>query len=188
MKSVLSILLLIASFLGIGIDQSYAQEIIQFGPRDARIEGSIPYTVLGHYKASFRVFKGRIVLDKESGQLESVYLEIEVKSLISSSVWCDRAARSRRLLNAARFPKIIFKSNKIIHDDEGFKVEGILQLHGIKRAMIFPFSVKRLNHGLVIQGAWNIDRRDFNIIWNKYLDHGGILVGNIFTVNWRIKA
>jgi hypothetical protein len=67
-------------------------------------------------------------------------------------------------------------------------------MHGIKRKMIFPFKVgiivdqKAEPKLLDLQGSWNIDRKDFNIIWNKYLDHGGILVSDIFTVNWGIRT
>ncbi len=67
-------------------------------------------------------------------------------------------------------------------------------MHGIKRRMIFPFKVKMMvdrdTHWKLfdLQGRWNINRKDFNIIWNKYLDRGGVLVSDIFTVNWGIRA
>jgi len=177
-----------------GIGQSYAQELITFGPQETKIEGEIPYSVIGKYKAQFRAFNGRITFGEKSLAVQSVYLKIEVRSIVSNCSWCDKIARSRRLLNARRYPDIIFKGYKIIHDDNGFKVKGVLEMHGVRKTMIFPFHVEIIDEQkikkklLVLHGSWVINRKVFNIIWNKYLDHGGILVGDYFTVNWGIKV
>jgi len=181
-------------FLGAGIVGSYGDEVIAVGPQDTKIEGSIKYSVIGRYRAEFNNFKGRVILDDHLQKVESVYLEIEVRSIHSNCLWCDKFARSRRLLNALRYPKIIFKSEGIIRDNKAYRVTGILDMHGIKRRMTFPFSVKvmtdqRTKHKILnLTGNWSINRKNFNIVWNKFLDRGGVLVGDNFTVNWRIKA
>src|SRR5689334_22964550 len=111
------ILVIFTASLGMGICQSDAQGIITFGPRDTKIDGSIPYAVMGKYKVRFNAFKGRITLDEKSQRIQSVYLEIEASSIKSNRPWYDKIARSRRLLYTARYPKIIFKSDKIIKDE-----------------------------------------------------------------------
>jgi polyisoprenoid-binding protein YceI len=179
---------------GTSMARSYAEGTITFGPRQGKIEGSIPYSIIGKYRAGFSVFKGRITLDDHWQKVRSVYLEIEASSIRSKHPGCDKVARSRRLLNAARYPKIIFKSDKIIHDESGYKVNGILEMHGIKRRMTFSFKAvfildpETKGESLDLKGTWRINRKDFNIIWNKYLDHGGIIVGDYLTVDWGIKA
>ena len=180
-------------FGGIGTGQSYAAEVISFGPHETRIEGTIKYSVIGRYTAHFNSFEGRIVLDEKSQRVQSVYLEIDAASIKSNHPWYDKLARSRRLLGARRYPKIIFKSDKILQDAGGYQVKGVLEMHGIRRRMIFPFKAEIIGQNsqwklLDIKGSWNIDRKDFNIIWNKYLDHGGIVVSDVFTVNWGIRA
>lgn len=174
--------------------QSMAQGIVTFGPKETKIVGSIPYSVIGKYKAQFSAFKGRIALDLDLQRVQSVYLEIEANSIQSNCPWCDKLARSRRLLNTARFPRIIFKSSKIIQDAKGFKVNGVLLMHGITRRMTFPFKAiiiidqNTRRKFLELQGSWLINRKDFNIIWNKLLDRGGVVVGNTLTVDWGIKV
>ena len=181
---------ILAVIFGMCIGRSFAQGIVTFGPKETKIEGSIPYSVIGKYKAQFRSFTGRITLDESLQRIQSVYLEIEVNSIHSNSSWCDKIARSRRLLHASLYPKIIFKSDKIVKDESGYKVKGVLEMHGIKRRMIFPFTaaIDQKMGLLDIKGSWMINRRDFNIIWNKYLDHGGVIVGDFFTVDWGIKT
>jgi len=190
MKTILVLLIV----FGACLSSSYAEGIITFGPKQTTMIGSIPYTVIGKYIAQFGAFKGRITLDDGSLRVRSVDLEIEVKSIKSNCPWCDRAARSRRLLNAARFPRITFKSEEILRSEGGYKVKGVLEMHGIKRRMIFPFYVRiivdqRSRHrSLDLKGSWSINRKDFDIVWNRYLDRGGVLVGDYFTVDWGIRA
>ncbi len=192
MRSIVLSFFILIAFLGMG--RAYAGETITLGPQGTKIEGSIKYTVIGTYTARFNSFTGRITLGKRSQGVRSVYLEIEAGSIRSNHPWYDKIARSRRLLYARRYPKIIFKSDKIVHDEGGYKIKGILEMHGIKRRMTFPFNIeitidqKTKRKQLVLKGHWNINRKVFNIIWNRYLDHGGVLVSDIFTVNWEIRA
>jgi polyisoprenoid-binding protein YceI len=178
---------------GMGIGQSSAKEIFTLGLHETRIDGSIPYAVIGQYKAQFGVFRGWIALDENLQQIQSVYLEIQPDSIKSNCPWCDKIARSRRLLNTARYPKIIFKSEKIIYNEKGYKVIGVLEMHGIKRRMTFPFQAgtiidQRTKRKLLdIKGNWRINRKHFNIIWSRRLDRGGAVVSDYFTVHWRIK-
>ena len=180
--------------LVISSSHSYASGLITFGPKETKIDGSVPYSVLGKYKAQFNDFKGMITLDQHLQRVQSVYLEIKIGSITSNCPWCDNIVKSKRLLNIAKYPKIIFKSEGIIHDEQGFKVKGILEMHGVKRRMIFPFNVEIINDQkfngqlLDLKGSWVINRKEFNIIWNKSLDRGGVLVGDNITVNWGIKA
>jgi len=186
--------LILTILFGLGLGPSYGEGTVNFGPGQTKITGSIPYTVIGKYKAQFGAFKGRIMLDDGTSAIRSVYLEIEVNSIRSNCPWCDRAARSRKLLNAARYPKIIFKSDGIMRVEGGYKVKGVLEMHGIKRRIAFPFHAGIINDGrpskrsLDIKGSWSINRKDFDIVWNRYLDRGGVLVGDYFTVDWGIKV
>ena len=177
-----------------GISQSYGRTVIRFGPGETKIVGSIRYTVLGQYVAQFGVFKGRIILNENTKRMESVYLDIDAKSIHSKSPWCDKQAKSRRLLFTARYPKIVFESDQVIWDHGGYKVKGVLKMHGVSRRMSFPFKERILidpktgRRAIEIKGDWEINRKDFNITWNKYLDHGGVLVSDLFKVSWKIKV
>jgi polyisoprenoid-binding protein YceI len=76
--------------LGMGAGRSYASEIITFGPRETKIEGSIQYTLIGRYVAHFNSFRGRIVLDERSKRVRSVYLDIDAGSIQSDHPRCDK--------------------------------------------------------------------------------------------------
>jgi polyisoprenoid-binding protein YceI len=189
-NSVFIFLMLLWALVG---EKAAAQETAAFGPANARITGSIPYAVLGKYRAHFDVFHGKVGLQRNTKDVQSVYLDIEAASIKSTCRLCDRAARSRKLLNASRYPEIIFRSDKIWRIQGRYKVLGELEMHGVRKKIGFPFKAKisldakSRRKCLVLEGRWVLNRKDFKINWNKYLDHGGVMVGDDFTVDWGIK-
>ena len=174
-----------------GASSGYALNAITFGPKETRINGSIKYSVLGKYLAHFESFTGTIKLDDQSHAIRSVDLAIKASTLRSNCAWCDKIVCSKRLLNTAIYPQIIFKSDTIIKDGKDYRVHGTLSMHGISKAMTFPFVANFVQeHGrnvLDLKGKWVINRKAFGITWNKLLDHGGVLVGDQITVDWGIR-
>ncbi len=177
-----------------GITPGYASSVIAFGPKETLMNGSIKYSVIGRYNAHFNAFTGNIAVDEASNNIQSVSLEIDAASIQSSCAWCDKIVRSPQVLNTKVYPKITFKSNEIIRDDKKYSVKGILEMHGKSKEVVFPFIFnmnKDASTGqtmLEVSGKWDINRKDFDIIWNKFLDHGGVLVGDYIYVEWGIKV
>lgn len=173
---------------------SEGMQKIEFGPQETDITGSIKYSVIGKYKANFQRFKGEITYDSRSQQITAVHLEIEAETITSNCDWCDKIVRSEQLLDTDQHPLITFKSSEIISDGDGYRVKGTLEMHGITREAEFPFKADIAAAGdtqqetLAVNGTWQINRKDFDIIWNRVLDKGGILVGNEITVDWGIQS
>jgi polyisoprenoid-binding protein YceI len=187
--TIFPLFILLAAAMG----PSYAGQTVAFGPQETNIEVCIKYIVIGKYIAHFGRFKGKIVLDAGSPSIRSVYLDIQADSIRSNCLWCDKLVRSRRLLHTDLYPEIIFKSDRIMHDESGYRVKGTLEMHGKSKQMIFPFKVAVIRDPKTgrkvfdIKGSWTINRKDFNIVWNKVLDHGGVLVSDDFMVDWGLK-
>jgi polyisoprenoid-binding protein YceI len=160
---------------------------VEVGPDEAQIKASIRYTVIGRYNAEFENYKGNIAIDWENDDIRSVDLIIDAASIFSNCDWCDKIVRSKQLLYVEEYPQIIFRSDEIIKNTDGYQVKGILDLHGEQRELSFPFQVSRAEDQLIAKGQWIIERKEFKIIWNKLLDKGGVLVGNTITVDWEIN-
>lgn len=188
------ILLILGMALVISVKSSFAGQVIRFGPEETEMVGSIKYSVIGKYRSNFDQFKGEIIFNNQTDKIESVYLEIEAKTIESNCKWCDKIVRSEQLLYTEKYPKIIFKGVEIIKDENGYRVKGTLDMHGVTREVIFPFESvivideKTQQKSLTIGGKWLIKRKDFDIVWNKFLDKGGVLVGDYITVDWGIQS
>ena len=161
------------------------------------IEGSIKYTIIGRYTAHFQDFFGAFTFYPDQPEKSSVTLTIKTASIQSTYPSLDRVARSARLLNVRKFPQANFVSTSIRRlegkGENAYQVTGELTLHGVTREISFPFTVSSpiLDHGkryVEAKGAWVINRKDFSISWHSLLDKGGILVGNHFTVKWKMVA
>ncbi len=172
----------------------FAQQKYTVDPTQSTIEGSIKYTLIGRYKAHFEEFTGGIHFDPQNLTKTSVVLKVKTKSIKSRFPKLDRMVLSPRLLNAHEFPEMIFESKSIEERNGKYYVTGIFNLRGIKKEMTLPFSIegpfidKKGRGYLIASGKWLINRKAFNFVWNKFLDKGGIIVGNTITLDWKMMA
>lgn len=165
---------------------------VEFGPAQTELQGSIKYSVIGRYLARFERFNGQINVDPATGLVRSVELRIEADSIKSDCGWCDKIVRSPQLLDTAKYPEIVFQGSEITADGDGYIVRGFLDMHGKRREMSFPFdatvSLEDSGQQLAASGRWVINRKEFDITWNRLLDKGGMLVGNHVTVEWQVNV
>ncbi|MGE0268277.1 MAG: YceI family protein [Candidatus Omnitrophota bacterium] len=157
------------------------------------LKGEIKYSLIGTYQAAFNDFEGVLILDEQNIENSSVDMKIKTSSIRSKYPALDRIVRSRRLLDAEKYPYMTFKSKSIKRLKSGYFVEGTVNLHDITKDLSFIFyldgpTVEDKEKLLKARGRWTINRKDFDIIWNRWLDHGGIIVGDNIDVAWEIKA
>lgn len=160
----------------------------------SRIASSVHYSVVGKYNPIFEEFRGVIYLDSQTKELMGVRLVIKTDSVKSKFPQLDEIAKSKKLLFAEEFPEIVYESFNIKHKKKGFHAIGMLDLHGVINHLEDPFifegPLQDEEGRLYVRsaGKWVINRKDYNIIWSKFFDIGGILVGNNITVDWEIIA
>ncbi|MCA9400861.1 MAG: YceI family protein [Candidatus Omnitrophica bacterium] len=176
----------------------FAGEIL-LSPNNTILNGSIKYSVIGNYHASFEDFSGGITRDNNHN-IQAVTLTIQAASIQSNFPLLDKIVRSKQILDTDQHPLIIFKGQKVYPKDSNadtldadvkrFEVEGTLSMHGVTKSLQFPFEIirDRKDNSFVYhaRGSWSINRKEFGVIWNKLLDKGGILVGNAITVDWKV--
>ncbi len=185
MKYILFLLVLIFS-------NSVQAEEGTFSPQNANVTISVKYAALGKYTATFEKYQGNLDYDVKEGLVKSVFLKIEVGTIKSGFSFNDGIVRSPQLLDSKRFPFITFQSKEILKTENGYMVKGVLELHGVRKEISFPFSTQLVKdptgeNVLKFSGKWVVARKEFGIIWNKFLDQGGVLVGNHITVDWEIN-
>jgi polyisoprenoid-binding protein YceI len=186
-------LIFIFIFLLSLVGHALAQPKYTIKPAYSKIEGKISYSLIGHYQAQFTDFSGEVAFDPKDLAHSSVLLKIHAASIKSKFPALDRVVRSSRLLHTQKYPWIIFKSQSIQESNGQYFVTGIVDIHGIKRPITFPFVVenqfKAGNLSLLkAKGKFKVNRKEFDIIWHEVLDKGGIIVGNDITVDWAVEA
>jgi polyisoprenoid-binding protein YceI len=145
----------------------------------------------------FRSFEGRVTFDPEHPEKSKVEGSIDAASIDTNVEKRDEHLRSPDFLDVEKYPKITFVSTQVTDVDKEKrrgKLHGELTLHGITKPIVLD--VEFLGEG---KDPWNntragfhaattINRRDFNVTWNKIVESGGVLVGDELKVAIDVEA
>jgi len=171
-----------------GIDQSHSEvgfEIRHFFTK-----------VNGHFDS----FDGSIVYDDQKLAASSVSVTIADSSINTKNTRRDNHLRSADFFEVDKYPAITFKSTKVIpgKDKEHFQVVGDFTMHGVTKPV--TLDVEFMGMGTIAMGGnvmgtragfsatTTINRKDFNITWNKALDNGSMMLGDDVSITLNIEA
>ncbi|RXJ65819.1 hypothetical protein CRV08_14235 [Halarcobacter ebronensis] len=95
--------------------------------------------------------------------LESIngIFEIEALSLISDNK--DRDQHMYKVLNVVDSPKISFKINSVSKVEEGYKINGILNLNHVQRPISTDATINEVANLIKLSGNFSINLTDFNL-------------------------
>lgn len=148
---------------------------------------SIQHLTVARVRGTFSTIAGTLTTDDKSGAVTSLNFTIDVKSVDTGVVKRDEHLKSPDFFDVAKYPNMTFVSKTIIDQGNGtLLVTGDLNIHGITREVrlnLFgpspeikdPWGMSRL--GLRLESTLN--RQDFGINYNKVLDNGGLMIGNL---------
>lgn len=138
----------------------------------------VKHMMISTVSGQFQDFSGSFELDEKSGILTKLQGEIEVESINTNIEDRDAHLKSNEILDAQKYPKIIFVLDKI----KGNKAYGKLTIKDVTKDVVLdyefggtivdPSGKKRA--GFTLMGT--IDRREFNVKWNRVLETGGVAV------------
>jgi polyisoprenoid-binding protein YceI len=143
---------------------------------------------------SFGDFSGKIITDEKSPTKSNVDVAIKSASIDTANAKRDEHLKSADFFDVAKHPEITFKTTKVTGTDKKFKIEGLLNLHGVEKPVVIaatsggiakdPWGKTRAG----FSGTTKINRKDFGINWNKALDAGGIMLGDEVEISMDIEA
>jgi len=132
----------------------------------------------------FTEFDGTIVADFGNLDASSVQFTIQASSIDTRNEKRDGHLRSVDFFDVEKYPEITFKSSKITKiDDDSYAVAGALTMHGVSREI--TLTVDFLGEMTAMGGTragyeltTTLNRKDFEISWNRALDAGGFVLGD----------
>jgi len=153
-------------------------------PVHSTISFKVRHMVINKVRGKFNKFNTRFVYDPATKTISRVEATIDAASVDTNNKRRDADLKSSNFLDVQKFPEIVFKSNQIKKDNDGWIAYGELTIHGITRKIALPFELNGPikdpwgNIRLGVEAHLTINRQDFGITWNKTLDNGGLVVGN----------
>lgn len=140
--------------------------------------------MMANVVGQFRDFNADVNIDRENPAKSSVEFTIQATSIDTGNPNRDNHLRTSDFFDVAKFPTITFKSTAVTAKSKNdFDVTGDLTMHGITKRVTLPVTfmgfaktAKGEKAGFEIETT--INRKDYEVLWNKSLDEGGLLLGD----------
>lgn len=153
----------------------------------SEIHFKIPYMKVSEVSGRFRDFKASAELS-EAG-LSDVKVVIETSSIDTGHRMRDTHLKGHDFFRTKEFPKMNFVSSKITKQGSKYKVDGKLTIKDITKPASFEVELtENLKDtwgydNRFAKFAGTINRKDFDMNWNKTLDQQEFLVGDSITIS-----
>jgi polyisoprenoid-binding protein YceI len=158
------------------------------------------HAMITKVRGSFSDFEGHVEI---AGDLARSTVAVVVKSasITTGNEMRDSHLRTNDFLDVTEFPEITFVSTELSVGSgsvEGGDLEitltGDLTIKGVTRtstlaltytgSAIDPYG----NHRIGFEGRGSLNRSDFGVTWNGALEAGGVLVGEVVTLEFDVSA
>jgi polyisoprenoid-binding protein YceI len=155
----------------------------------------VRHLLVAKVRGRFARWTGSLRFDESNPSASSVEVAIDAGSIDTSEAQRDAHLRSADFFDVGKHPKIAFKSTKVERVDRTtYKVRGELTIRGVTRPAVLEveyggslrdpsghdragFSAKAI-----------VDRKEFGITFNQVLDHGGLALGELVTIDIDVEA
>jgi polyisoprenoid-binding protein YceI len=155
---------------------------------------SVKHLGVSKVRGQFSTVSGKINWDEKKVAMSSFEGEIDVNSINTNNEKRDGHLKSPDFFETEKYPTMLFKSTRVVRENDQFVVYGSLMMHGVTKDVKFPVAVLGPVKGpmgetrIGFEGGFTVDRRDFGLTWSKSVSAGELLVGNDVEVNFSVEA
>lgn len=146
---------------------------------------SVKHMVIANVKGTFQKIEGSLEFD-DNNKLTEASAVIAAESLFTKVEKRDNHLRSPDFFDIAKYPNITFKAMSVKYNGPNkLTITGNITIKDVTKEIILtgetlgpvkdPWGQTRM--GINARGTLN--RKDFGLLWNKVLDSGGLLVGDM---------
>jgi len=143
-----------------------AGERLEITPQNSKITftGS---KVTGIENGSFEKFTGTIELVGSDVEKSRVAIELDLNSISTESKGLSDHLKTADFFDVQKFPKATFTSTQIkaAGGSNAYQITGILDLHGVKKTITFPATIKVETDSVSVNSEFAINRKDFGIVY-----------------------
>ena len=158
----------------------------------SRVGFSARHAMVTKVRGSFNEFSGSAVVADGAA---TITIEIGAASIDTRNADRDGHLQSPDFFDAATFPKLTFASTSV--KDSGtdkLVVEGNLTIKDVTKSITIEFEYSGTavdpygNARYGFEGASEINRKDFGLVWNAALETGGVIVSDNIKLEFEIST
>jgi polyisoprenoid-binding protein YceI len=125
--------------------------------------------VTGSHDGGFTKFTGTINLANSKAEESSVLVDIETASVFTNEEKLTGHLKTADFFDVEKFPKASFASTRIEPDAakgaDNYTVTGDFELHGVKKSITFPATIKVATDDVNVNAEFSINRKDFGLVY-----------------------
>jgi polyisoprenoid-binding protein YceI len=146
-------------------------------------------------RGSFTEFEGTIVIG-ETPEASSVQATAKAASIQTNQAQRDEHLRTGDFLEVEKYPTITFASKRVTpKGDRHYSLVADLTIRGITKEVEFDLELLGFGAGMApgtnvvgFEATATIDRRDFDVSFNRAIETGGFVVSNNVQLELAIEA
>jgi polyisoprenoid-binding protein YceI len=155
---------------------------------------SVRHMVISEVVGNFKDFDVAFTSVKDDYSDASVEATIKVASINTDNERRDGHLKTDDFFNAEKFPQIKFKSTSFEKVEENkYKITGDLTIRDVTKKVTFDATYNgtiKAPWGATIS-SWkatsSVNRFDYGLRWNKAIDTGGLIAGEIVTITLNLE-
>jgi polyisoprenoid-binding protein YceI len=147
-------------------------ETLVISPENSKVE-FVAAKVTRSHNGSFKQFTGTIDLVNNSAENSRVTIDIQTNSVVTDEDGLTKHLQTPDFFDVAKFPKATFASTKIEANTTGgatHNVTGNFELHGIKKSIMFPATIRIAADSVSINAEFSINRKDWGLAYPGKMD------------------
>ncbi len=162
--------------------------------KHSSVEFSVRHMVISTFTGKFTEFEADIHFDQANPVVSWVNARVAVASVDTGNDQREAHLRSDDFFNAEQFPYMTFRSTKVAHDGDDYKIYGDLTIRDVTKSVVLE-----AEYGGTVADPWGnqragfaaettINRREFGLNWNAAIEAGGAVVADKVKIRLHIEA
>ena len=154
-------------------------------PAHSTAQFTVRHLAISNVTGSFTKVTGSVVLNEKDITQSQVLASIDVGSVDTRVEMRDKDLRSPNFFDVEKYPTIDFRSKRMVSSGGKLQVIGDLTIHGTTHEVTLDvdgptpeMTDAQGNSRRGISATTNINRRDFNLVYNNLLKTGEAVVGD----------
>ena len=148
---------------------STGAETLAISPENSKVE-FVASKVTRSHNGSFKQFSGTLDFVPKNWPGSKVTIDIDTASVETDEPQLTGHLKTSDFFDVAKFPKATFVSTKIEPGATGgetqtLTVTGNFDLHGVKKSITFPATVKVTPDSVAVDAEFSINRKDFRLVY-----------------------
>jgi len=156
---------------------------------------SVRHLMITNVRGEFEKFSGNITYDAAHPEATRIQATIDVASINTREAKRDSDLRGELFFDVEKHPEMTFVSKSARSVGEGsLEIVGDLALRGTTREVTLAVRDisgvqvdMRGNSRIGATASTKIKRSDFGMTWNKALETGGVVVGDVVTLTFELS-